>query len=83
LEQKAAVGCSFSLVDRLRWDFRAIFRLAAQDRLLPSIRRLKVNTAAERFKEPSTRENAQQLRSGGPSQINARRRLLEILDLLQ
>src|SRR5206468_5143810 len=36
LEQKAAAGCSFSLVDHLRWDLRAIFRLAAQDRLLPS-----------------------------------------------
>jgi integrase len=36
LEQKAAAGCSFSLVDHLRWDLRAIFRLAVQDRLLPS-----------------------------------------------
>src|SRR5438876_4503455 len=36
LEQKAATGCSFSLVDHLRWDLRAIFRLAAQDRLLSS-----------------------------------------------
>src|SRR5439155_3589780 len=36
LEQKAAAGCSFSVVDHLRWDLRAIFRLAAQDRLLPS-----------------------------------------------
>ena len=36
LEQKAAAGCSFSLVDHLRWDLRAIFRLAAQDRLLSS-----------------------------------------------
>src|SRR5438046_2029783 len=36
LEQNAAAGCSFSLVDHLRWDLRAIFRLAAQDRLLPS-----------------------------------------------
>src|SRR6266704_1277824 len=35
LEQKAG-ACSFSLVDHLRWDLRAIFRLAAQDRLLPS-----------------------------------------------
>ena len=32
----AAAGCSFSVVDHLRWDLRAIFRLAAQDRLLPS-----------------------------------------------
>ena len=36
LEQKAAAGCSFSVVDHLRWDLRAIFRLATQDRLLPS-----------------------------------------------
>ena len=28
LEQKAALGHSFSLVDHLRWDLRAIFRLA-------------------------------------------------------
>src|SRR5262245_13061133 len=33
LEQKAAQGHSFSLVDHLRWDLRAIFRLAVQDRL--------------------------------------------------
>src|SRR2546423_7099460 len=36
LEQKAANGLSFSVVDHLRWDLRAIFRLAAQDRLLSS-----------------------------------------------
>jgi integrase len=36
LEQKAAHGLSFSVVDHLRWDLRAIFRLAVQDRLLPS-----------------------------------------------
>src|SRR5262249_59997516 len=36
LEQKAAHGHSFSLVDHLRWDLRAIFRLAVQDRLLGS-----------------------------------------------
>ena len=36
LEQKAAEGCSFSVVDHLRWDLRAIFRLAAQDGVLPS-----------------------------------------------
>jgi len=36
LEQKAAQGHSFSLVDHLRWDLRAIFRLAVQDRLLRS-----------------------------------------------
>src|SRR5215467_10227796 len=29
-------GHSFSLVDHLRWDLRAIFRLAVQDRLLGS-----------------------------------------------
>src|SRR5262249_7496306 len=34
LEQKAAQGLSFSLVDHLRWDLRAIFRLAVEDRLL-------------------------------------------------
>jgi len=31
LEQKAATGLSFSVVDHLRWDLRAIFRLAVQD----------------------------------------------------
>ena len=36
LEQKAARRLSFSVVDHLRWDLRAIFRLAVQDRLLPS-----------------------------------------------
>jgi integrase len=36
LEQKAAKGLSFSVVDHLRWDLRAIFRLAVQDRLIPS-----------------------------------------------
>src|SRR2546427_13252226 len=36
LEQKAAQGLSFSLVDHLRWDLRAVFRLAAYDRLLSS-----------------------------------------------
>src|SRR5436853_5159940 len=36
LEQKAAKGLSFSVVDHLRWDLRAIFRLAVQDRVLPS-----------------------------------------------
>ena len=35
LEQKAAAGLSFSLVDHLRWDLRAIFRLAVQDRVIP------------------------------------------------
>jgi len=34
LEQKAAAGGSFSLVDHLRWDLRSIFRLAVQDRVL-------------------------------------------------
>jgi integrase len=36
LEQKTAQGLSFSLVDHLRWDLRAIFRLAAHDRLRSS-----------------------------------------------
>jgi integrase len=36
LERKSAVGLSFSLVDHLRWDLRSIFRLAVQDRVLPS-----------------------------------------------
>jgi integrase len=36
LEQKAARGLSFSVVDHLRWDLRAIFRLAVQDRVLLS-----------------------------------------------
>jgi integrase len=34
LEQKAAVDLSFSVVDHLRWDLRAIFRLAVQDQLI-------------------------------------------------
>ena len=33
LDQKLVQGLSFSVVDHLRWDFRAIFRLATQDRL--------------------------------------------------
>jgi integrase len=36
LEKKAASGFSFSLVDHLRWDLRAIFRLAVQDGYLAS-----------------------------------------------
>src|SRR5437667_8551071 len=36
LEQKAKRELSFSVVDHLRWDLRAIFRLAVQDRLLDS-----------------------------------------------
>jgi integrase len=36
LEQKLAQGLSFSLVDHLRWDLRAIFRLAVHDGLLPT-----------------------------------------------
>jgi integrase len=34
LEQKAALGLSFSVVDHLRWDLRSIFRLAVQDRII-------------------------------------------------
>jgi hypothetical protein len=33
LEQKAGRGLSFSVVDHLRWDLRAIFRLAVQEGL--------------------------------------------------
>jgi len=36
LDEKAATGCSYSVVDHLRWDLRAIFRLAAQDGVLPA-----------------------------------------------
>jgi integrase len=36
LESKASAGFSFSVVDHLRWDLRAIFRLAAQDRVIAS-----------------------------------------------
>jgi integrase len=36
LEDKAAAGLSFSLVDHLRWDLRAIFRLAAEEGVMPS-----------------------------------------------
>jgi integrase len=36
LEQKAKEGLSFSVLEHLRWDLRAICRLASQDGLLPS-----------------------------------------------
>jgi integrase len=36
LEQKANDGLAFSVLQHLRWDLRAIFRLASQDGLLPS-----------------------------------------------
>jgi len=36
LEEKAARGLSFSVVDHLRWDLRAIFRLAVQDGYISS-----------------------------------------------
>src|SRR5262249_38755731 len=47
LEQKAALGLSFSVVDHLRWDLRSIFRLAVQDRII-------THNPAEMFFPPRT-----------------------------
>jgi len=48
LERKVAAGLSFSVVDHLRWDFRAVFRLAVHDRVIPS------NPAEMLFTPPTT-----------------------------
>jgi integrase len=70
LEQKAAAGLSFSVVDHLRWDLRAIFRLAAQDGLLRS-------NPAEMLFTPRRRGTASR-RILGPAQVQA---ILDVLGL--
>lgn len=70
LEQKLAQGLSFSVVDHLRWDLRAIFRLAAQDGLLPT-------NPAEMLFTPRRLTTAAR-RVLGPVQVQA---ILDVLDL--
>jgi integrase len=70
LEQKAAKGLSFSLVDHLRWDLRAIFRLAAQDRLLSS------NPAEMLFTPPTVAKPSRRILS--PQQVQ---QILSVLGL--
>ena len=70
LEQKAAQGLSFSLVDHLRWDLRAIFRLAVQDRLLPS------NPAETLFTPPTVSRPSRRILSPAQAQ-----QILAVLDL--
>ena len=57
LEEKAARGHSFSVVDHLRWDLRAIFRLAVQDRVLAS------NPAELLFTPPMARKPSRRVLS--------------------
>src|SRR5262245_7946745 len=70
LEQKLSNRLSFSVVDHLRWDLRAIFRLAAQDGLLS-------HNPAEVLFTPRRRGTACR-RILDPSQVHA---LLDVLDL--
>jgi integrase len=70
LEQKAAQGLSFSLVDHLRWDLRAIFRLAVDDRLL-------ISNPAEMLFTPRTR-SAPSRRVLSPEQVQ---QILSVLSL--
>jgi integrase len=70
LEQKAALGLSFSVVDHLRWDLRAIFRLALQDRLIPS------NPAEMLFTPPTVSRPSRRVLS--PHEVQA---ILNVLDL--
>jgi integrase len=70
LEQKLAKGLSFSVVDHLRWDLRAIFRLAAQDRLLTH------NPAEMLFTPRRVAPSARRVLC--PEQIEA---ILQVLDL--
>jgi integrase len=69
LEQKLAHGLCFSVVDHLRWDLRAIFRLAAQDGLLPT-------NPAEMLFTPRRMPAARRVL--GPVQVQA---ILDVLDL--
>ena len=70
LEQKAALGLSFSVVDHIRWDLRSIFRLAVQDRII-------THNPAEMLFTPRTtpRPSRQVLR---PAQVQL---ILSVLDL--
>jgi integrase len=70
LEQKLAQGLSFSVVDHLRWDLRAIFRLATQDRLLTH-NPAEVLFTPRRLATPARRVLC-------PEQIQA---ILQVLDL--
>ena len=70
LEQKAATGCSFSVVDHLRWDLRAIFRLAAQDGVLPS------NPAELLFTPPTIASPSRRVLSAKQVQ-----QILQVLDI--
>jgi len=70
LEQKATKGFSFSLVDHLRWDLRAIFRLAVQDRHIPS------NPAEMLFTPPTSSRPSRRLLSSPDVQA-----MLAALDL--
>src|SRR5437762_6305028 len=58
LEQKAERGLSFSVVDHLRWDLRAIFRLAVQDRLILS------NPAELLFTPPNVHKPSRRVLTG-------------------
>jgi integrase len=74
LEQKAAKGLSFSLVDHLRWDLRAIFRLAVQDRVL-------ISNPAEMLFTPGTAPMpSRQVLS--PQQVQAVLKVLELREQL-
>src|SRR5262245_13240066 len=70
LEQKSANGLSFSVVDHLRWDLRAIFRLATQDGLFTS-------NPAEMLFTPR-RVTTRSRRVLGPAHVPA---ILDALDL--
>jgi integrase len=70
LEQKAATRLSFSVVDHLRWDLRAIFRLAVQEGYLNS------NPAELLFTPRTVSKPSRQVLS--PKQV---REILGVLDL--
>src|SRR3954462_3942699 len=58
LDQKATKGLSFSVVDHLRWDLRAIFRLAVEDRWIPS------NPAELLFTPPNVHKPSRRVLTG-------------------
>jgi integrase len=70
LEQKAAQSCSFSVVDHLRWDLRAIFRLAAQDGVLPN------NPAELLFTPPTVASPSRRV-----LRANQVQQILQVLDI--
>ena len=70
LEQKAALGVSFSVVDHLRWDLRSIFRLAVQDRIITH------NPAEMLFTPRTTPSKSRQVLT--PHQVQL---ILSVLDL--